>query len=131
MKPSFSVINPSEAHAHLDRYLTIDVREPNEFTGELGRIAGSRLVPLRELIAHIERGEARELLFGGAPGAAGAEPKPLLVVCRSGNRSGMACQRLAEAGIAGATNLVGGMLEWNRLGLPVERGEPGGAAGGR
>jgi len=44
-----------------------------------------------------------------------------LLVCRSGNRSGKACDLLAKHGLAGGTNLAGGMIEWNRRGLPVVR----------
>jgi rhodanese-related sulfurtransferase len=132
VKHGYAVIGPSDAFARLERYVVVDVREPPEFTGELGRVPGSRLVPLGELLARVERGELLAALYGDAP-AAGAtgEGRPVLLVCRSGNRSGKACAQLAAAGFAGATNLLGGMLEWNRLGLPVETGEggePGSAA---
>ncbi len=84
----------------------IDVREPHEFTGELGHVAGSKLVPLATLLD-----------------AARAWPRDeeLVLVCRSGNRSGRAAQALAGAGFTRLYNLAGGMLAWNAAGLPVER----------
>ncbi len=36
----------------------------------------------------------------------------LIVYCRSGNRSGMACLFLEQAGFANVVNLTGGMLSW-------------------
>jgi hypothetical protein len=75
----------------------------------LGHIAGSLLVPLPEL----ER-RAGELPRG----------RPLLMVCRSGARSGRACAQVAALGLGPATNLAGGMIGWNRAGLPLERERP-------
>src|SRR5207248_7357979 len=34
--------------------LLVDVRQPDEYSGELGHIAGSRSIPLRELAARVE-----------------------------------------------------------------------------
>lgn len=38
--------------------------------------------------------------------------KNYYVYCRSGNRSGQACQIMAQLGFENAYNLEGGMLEW-------------------
>lgn len=38
--------------------------------------------------------------------------KNYYVYCRSGNRSGQACQIMEELGFANAYNLEGGMLQW-------------------
>jgi len=116
MSHQYAEITSGEASQSLDEYHLVDVREPEEFVGELGHIAGSQLLPLGELVERVENGEDRTTLFPGAPG------RPLLVICRSGNRSGKACALLGEAGLARATNLVGGMLEWNRADLPIDRG---------
>jgi sulfur dioxygenase len=85
----------------------VDVREPDEYRGELGHIAGSVLVPLATLLA-----------------AARPWPKdrPLVLVCRSGGRSGKAALQLAAAGFGRVASLQGGMLEWNARKLPIERG---------
>lgn len=84
----------------------IDVREAHEFVGELGHVPGSRLVPLATVMdaAH------------GWP-----RDHEMVMICRSGNRSGRAAQALASAGFTQVMNLTGGMLAWNAAGLPIER----------
>jgi sulfur dioxygenase len=84
----------------------IDVREPHEFTGELGHVPGSRLVPLASVLD-----------------ASHSWPRDneMVMICRSGNRSGRAAQVLAAAGFTHVMNLTGGMLAWNAAGLPIER----------
>jgi rhodanese-related sulfurtransferase len=101
--------NPREVQPELADYQIVDVREPAEWDGELGRIPGSILIPLGELEQRLG-----ELQRAGA----------LLLVCRSGNRSGKACARLLELGFEAPTNLAGGMIAWNEAGLAVERAEP-------
>jgi sulfur-carrier protein adenylyltransferase/sulfurtransferase len=84
----------------------IDVREPSEYTGPLGHIAGAELVPLGT-VASAAAGWSRE--------------QPLLLVCRSGGRSGHAARALRQLGFATLYNLSGGMMAWNDAGLPVEK----------
>lgn len=100
---------PPEIEPELERYRVVDVRELQEWHGDLGRIRGSSLISLGEIEERLDelRGEG-----------------PLLLVCRSGNRSGKACARLIELGFDPPTNLAGGMIAWNEAGLPVERTEP-------
>lgn len=88
--------------------LLLDVREPEEFVGELGHIAGSLLVPLDAL--------ARRL-----PKLLGYHDREIVVVCRAGARSSSAGAILRLAGLTNVQNLEGGMLEWTRAGLPVQR----------
>ena len=45
---------------------------------------------------------------------------PVVAVCRSGGRSGMAATKLAGAGIV-VYNMVGGMTAWEAIGQPVIR----------
>ena len=47
--------------------------------------------------------------------------RPLLIICASGGRSGMASAHLNANGYI-STNVVGGMIAWQRAGLPVRRG---------
>ena len=47
--------------------------------------------------------------------------KPIIAVCRSGNRSGSACGMLKKAGFENLHNLAGGMQAWEQAGLPRER----------
>jgi len=86
----------------------LDVREQQEFTGELGHIPGSTLIPLRELADR-----ARELLAH--------KMGPTVVVCRSGVRSTTAAAILEGLGFEHVYNLQGGMVDWNDRKLPVER----------
>jgi len=102
-------ITPAEAHQALSGTRIIDVREPHEFEGPLGHIEGAELVPLSTVA------DSAAKLRG---------PEPLLLVCRSGKRSGMACEMLQKLGIEAVTNLAGGMIGWNRAGLPARRTEP-------
>jgi rhodanese-related sulfurtransferase len=53
----------------------------------------------------------------------------IVVICRSGGRSGKATEALVGAGYD-AVNLAGGMLAWVQLGLPcvTDAGDPGAVA---
>ena len=85
----------------------LDVREPQEWA------AGH--APLAE---HLPLGQV-------TPGAVPRD-RPVVAVCRSGNRSGKAADTLAAAGVR-VHNLAGGMKAWAEAGLPVvtDDGEPG------
>src|SRR5689334_6710893 len=48
-------ITPNELHARAQHARIIDVREPREYTADLGHISGSQLVPLGELEAAAPR----------------------------------------------------------------------------
>lgn len=87
--------------------LLLDVREPFEWAA--GHAPDAVHVPMGQL--------TRETVEEGTP---------VVVVCRSGNRSGVAAQALAAVGYR-AWNLVGGMKAWSAAGLPVVRadGTPG------
>lgn len=87
--------------------LLIDVRGAEEYRGELGHIAGSRLVPLREFS---ER--SGELT--------GLKDRQIVTVCRVGVRSATAAAILTGLGCERVSNLKGGMIAWNDARLPVE-----------
>lgn len=44
--------------------------------------------------------------------------KPVIFICRSGNRSGQVCSALAQTDAA-VMNMEGGMLAWQAAGLPM------------
>jgi rhodanese-related sulfurtransferase len=92
---------------HLAEVLVLDVREPDEFRGELGHIAGAELLPLQALSAR---------------GAAVPRDRPVVTVCRSGGRSGKAALSLLELGFSRVASLAGGMSAWNARAFPVEHG---------
>lgn len=87
----------------------IDVRTPEEFREV--HAAGAQLFPLQQLDVDQIR-EARDQ---------GGYDQKILVICRSGARSGQACMMLNAAGIP-AVNVSGGTIEWQARGLPVEHG---------
>ncbi len=45
--------------------------------------------------------------------------KAYLIYCRSANRSGQALDMMAELGFAEVYNMLGGMVQWKRVNLPV------------
>jgi rhodanese-related sulfurtransferase len=81
----------------------VDVREPEELESD-GRFPGALHIPLNTLS---ER-------------AAELAGERLVIVCRSGARSGLAADALRASGFE-AYNVDGGILAWERDGLPVER----------
>jgi glyoxylase-like metal-dependent hydrolase (beta-lactamase superfamily II)/rhodanese-related sulfurtransferase len=88
--------------------LILDVREASEYSGELGHIAGSVLIPLKELSARTKELEQ----YRG---------RPIIVVCRAGVRSTTAAAMLYGLGYERVYTLKAGMVEWNDRKLPVER----------
>ncbi|WP_232695494.1 rhodanese-like domain-containing protein [Brevibacillus daliensis] len=74
----------------------IDVRTPEEYAEE--RMEGAISIPLHELPNRIH-----EL----------NPTKNLYMICRSGNRSGQACEFLASLGYKNLYNMVGGMMNWH------------------
>lgn len=88
--------------------LVLDVREPEEYTGELGHIPGSQLIPLKELSQRVNELNAYM-------------DTPIIVVCRAGVRSTTAAAMLTGMGFLQVSNLKGGMLDWNDEEFTVER----------
>ena len=101
-------IQPGWLEEHLAQVQVIDVREPDEFTGPLGRIPGAVLIPLGSLARR-----AGEI----------AREKPVVTVCRAGGRSAQATNILRQAGFDKVANLSGGMLRWRTEGCVVEGGQ--------
>ena len=91
---------------NLNAVQLVDVRENHEWNADLGHLASATLVPL-----------------SAWPGAAASieKTRPVVCVCRSGQRSARAAAELVRAGHAEVYNLAGGMMAWNMAGLPVER----------
>ena len=46
--------------------------------------------------------------------------KPVVVHCKGGYRSAIACSLIQKAGFDRVTNLIGGLDAWQTLGSPVE-----------
>lgn len=105
--PIVEVITPQTyTTAFLDtnkNHFLLDVRRPDEFAS--GHIAGAANISVETLANNLSR-----------------VPKdvPIVVYCRSGNRSAQAANILAEAGYTEIYDL-GGIIEWQRQSLPVVR----------
>jgi rhodanese-related sulfurtransferase len=87
----------------------IDVRTPPEFRQLHATIA--RNMPLHSLDPTAVMRERN-----------GTANQPLYVICKSGDRSAMACAKFVGAGYENVVNVEGGTLGWEKAGLPVERG---------
>ena len=79
------------------RHRVIDVRDANEYHGDLGHIPGAELVPLPNIGLLADSWDRTEAL---------------LVVCRSGKRSGVAVELLLGLGFRRVANVQGGMLAY-------------------
>lgn len=86
--------------------LVLDVREQSEWAD--GHIGKAKHIPLGQLKTRLTELEKYK-------------DKPIVVVCRSGNRSGSACGTMKKAGFEKMYNLSGGMMAWEQAGLPRER----------
>jgi rhodanese-related sulfurtransferase len=102
-------VDPGQAAELLQRgeALLIDVREPEEWAA--GHAPWAEPLPLSQVTPD------------SVP-----QDRPVIAICRSGNRSGKAADALAAAGVR-VHNLAGGMKAWAHAGLPVvtDEGEPG------
>jgi rhodanese-related sulfurtransferase len=87
-----------------DNALVIDVREPYEFAA--GRIPGAELIPLRQIVQQLDSIKQHR-------------DRPIIVSCRSGKRSEMACRFLRESGIDNVYNLAGGVTAWRMARLSL------------
>ncbi|SFL55173.1 Rhodanese-related sulfurtransferase [Paenibacillus sp. 1_12] len=72
----------------------VDVREPDEW--DAGHVAGAKHIPLGQLQDRLDELDAKQ---------------ETIMICRSGNRSGLACELLNEKGFD-VVNMTGGLLAW-------------------
>lgn len=86
--------------------LVLDVREDSEFAA--GHIPSSKHIPVGKIGERLKELEK----YKG---------KPIVVICRSGNRSAGASSVLKNNGFTEVRNLKGGMLAWEQANLPVQR----------
>jgi sulfur dioxygenase len=89
--------------------ILLDVREPEEFVGELGHIAGASLIRLQHLS---DRSKELEQF----------KHSEIVAICRAGVRSTTAAAMLTGLGFEQVSNLRGGMLDWVDANFPVEHG---------
>ena len=87
-----------------DDALVLDVREDKEYAA--GHIPKAKHIPLGQLAGRLKELEK-------------FKTKPILVTCRSGQRSARACGMLKKAGFETVYNQAGGIIAWERANLPV------------
>jgi rhodanese-related sulfurtransferase len=81
----------------------IDVREDWEY--EAGHVPGAMLIPLGALKERVDEVST---------------DATVILVCRSGNRSGQAYRYLRQQGFENVHNMTGGMIAWEAAGLEME-----------
>jgi len=105
----YKALRPAEL-THLinsENALVIDLSASNDF--EKGHIAGSRNV-----LPSAFDPESKLL--------AGAKSQPVVLVCRTGQASGTAANRLKKAGFEKVYVLEGGIAAWQQADLPLIKG---------
>lgn len=86
--------------------LILDVREQKEY--DAAHVLNAKLIPLGKL--HERIGELEKY-----------REQPIVVMCRSGQRSSAATAQLVKQGFTQAHNLAGGIIAWQKANLPVEK----------
>lgn len=102
---SYRDITPQAARDAIGKARIVDVREPFELASD-GFIAGAEHVPMGAV-------DAKAALWN--------KDQEIILVCRSGNRSGRVAEMLARRGFHRVMNMVGGMLAYAAAGLPIAR----------
>lgn len=104
----FSSVNPARATQLInhENAIILDVREDNEYRE--GHIINSLHIPvsyLRERLKELEK----------------YKDQPIIIGCRSGQRSSQACSILKKNGFDKIYNLSGGIMSWKNDNLPLTR----------
>jgi len=99
-KTSMTVSELREVMKTDSNLVILDVRTPPELTGPLGHIDGVLNIPVQVLEQRIHELDKYK-------------DKNIAVICRSGNRSGIATPILIEHGFK-AVNVLGGMRAYNK-----------------
>ena len=105
---NFSKLTPAGAIQLInnEEVVLLDVREPAETTA--GKIAKAVQIPVGSIGKRI--GELDK-----------HKDKNIIVYCKTGSQSGLACRELNKAGFEKVYSLSGGMMAWQDAHLPVSR----------
>jgi rhodanese-related sulfurtransferase len=99
-------VNAAVMLLNKDNAVVIDVREDKEIKD--GIIQGAQHITLGQLPSRMAELEK-------------SKKDPVLVYCRSGSRSGHACNLLTKAGFEDVSNLTGGIMAWESANLPLAK----------
>lgn len=97
-------VTPDQVKQVESQIAIIDVRENDEWIGELGHISSSKLINLGKIQQHVTE----------VP-----KDKTVVFVCRSGARSARAASFFKQQGYEHVFNMKGGMILWNQQGFEV------------
>ena len=102
-------VPPSEAVALINRQnaIVLDVRTDDEY--KQGHIINSVHIPVGLLASRINELERHKT-------------HPLVVICRTGQRSTQACSILRKQGFESLYGLAGGIVAWQSANLPLAKG---------
>lgn len=81
-----------------EKPIVIDVREQAEFA--FHHIPGAISIPLEEIDTRLTEFNKKDELY---------------LVCRTGNRSDLAAQKLVEKGFTNVANVIPGMSQWDNV----------------
>ncbi|MFN3706008.1 MAG: rhodanese-like domain-containing protein [Thermoflexales bacterium] len=98
-------LTPQQYHQDFRQreHVLVDVRTPAEF--RTGHIPGARNIDVQVIDRHLDKLPS---------------DKPIVLYCRSGNRSSIAASILQRAGFTEVYDL-GGIGEWVAAGFPIQR----------
>lgn len=96
--------------------LILDIREPYEY--QTARIDNSLNVPRGILETACEYGYEETI-----PELVKARERPVLVICRSGNRSALAAYVMQQMGFRSVASLKTGLRGWNDYELPLVKAD--------
>ena len=86
----------------------VDVRNPDEYIGEMGHIAGSLLIPVAQLPHRLSELQ-------------NYRKHQVICICKAGGRSHTAAGILMQAGFPSVVSVAGGMTRWNELKYPATK----------
>ncbi len=90
-------ITPSQVNEKRAELVLVDVREPNEW--DAGHVEGAIHIPLSQVPQRMNE----------IP-----KDRDVVMICRSGGRSGRAQEYLLQNGYSRVQNMTGGMQRWQR-----------------
>lgn len=96
----------ARAMAEISDLVVLDVRTPDEYNQ--GHIEGAVNIDFYAKDFQAQLGQLER-------------DRPYLVYCRSGRRSGVATETMLKLGFTDIRHLRGGILAWNKAGLPLQR----------
>jgi len=100
-------VNEAVQLMNRDETVVVDVRDVKEVSQSRG-LNGAKHIPLGSLAQRMSELNKHK-------------DQPILVYCRSGNRSSHACEQLTKNGFEDVSNLSGGIMAWESANLPMTK----------